>query len=519
MALRSRLRDRHGPGRDVDGGCGSPVVAARRVHRLAAIRRGLNRNRRTLLRIGVVIAACYGAWRAIEAFGRPYTFFDMKIYHGAMTWWRHGNALYEFTASDSGLGFTYPPFAAVLMLPMAAVPVTVAGWVNLIGSLIALALVLIVLLKPSIDRFGWSPWFTVATALPLAVALEPTRETLGYGQVNLLLFALIATDLLGLRWRYQRSLPTRLAGQAHPAGRVAGPLRRLWRGGAWAGTGIGLATAIKVTPALFIVYLLLIRQWRPALIALGTAVGVTVGTFWLAERDSTAYFTGLLWQTERVGGADMTPNQSLAGLLARLYDSLETPGLLYVTFALVVLVVGLSRAGSAHADGDELAAFTLVGLTANVISPISWTHHLLFVIPAIIVLADAAARRRRASRPPQRATSRAGQRRPGGQARPTATTGIRTPFWFPTLTGLRHGCTALGIYVLFLISPIWRYEHRLPQVSHYEDGLFGAVMENSLALALIVLVFALPWRPGAEPAFAPESGRQPTSQFHLARPG
>ncbi|GAB3949992.1 hypothetical protein GCM10027614_49660 [Micromonospora vulcania] len=79
--------------------------------------------------------------------------------------------------------------------------------------------------------------------------------------------------------------------------------------------------------------------------------------------------------------------------------------------------------------------------------------------------------------------------------------GLHPPIWYPTLTGLRHGVAAIGLYLLFLISPIWPYEHQLPEMSHYQDGLFGALMENSLALALIVLVAALPWRPGAEPAF------------------
>ena len=108
----------------------------------------------------------------------------------------------------------------------------------------------------------------------------------------------------------------------------------------------------------------------------------------------------------------MTPNQSLAGLLARLYDSIETPGLLWLAFSVLILALGLSRAANARADGDELTAFTLVGLTANVISPISWTHHLVWVIPAIIVLADAAVRRREASRG---LSQRTGQRRSAGR--------------------------------------------------------------------------------------------------------
>jgi hypothetical protein len=433
-----------------------------------------------------VAAVAYAAWLAIGAFGRPYNFFDMKIYHGAVVWWASGHELYEFIAPTTTLGFTYPPFAALAMLPMARLPIEAAGWINAAGSIAALAVVLAALLRPIVDRLGWPLWFTVAIATPMATAIEPVRETLGYGQVNLLLFALIMADLVGLRWRSRRGTHGR---------DTDGPFLRLLYSGSWAGVGIGLATAVKLTPALFIAYLLITRQWRVAATAVGTTIGVTLGSFALVGTESRAYFGGVLWQTERVGAADMTPNQSLAGLLARLYDSIETPGLLWLAFSVLVLALGLSRAANARADGDELTAFTLVGLTANVISPISWSHHLVWVIPAIIVLADAAVRRREASRG---LSLRTGQQSFGG---PPGVNGLRPPIWYPTLTGLRHGAAAVGLYLLFLISPIWPYEHKLPEVSHYQNGLFGALMENSLALALIVLVAALPWRPGAEPAF------------------
>ncbi|MGK5443849.1 glycosyltransferase 87 family protein [Micromonospora sp. URMC 105] len=465
-----------------------PAIVGRRLDRLAPVRRATRGiDRRTVVRIGIVAAVAYAAWLAIGAFGRPYNFFDMKIYHGAVVWWASGHELYEFIAPTTTLGFTYPPFAALMMLPMARLPVEAAGWINAAGSIGALALVLAALLRPIVDRLAWPLWFTVGIATSMSVAIEPVRETLGYGQVNLLLFALIMADLVGLRWRSRRGTHGRP---------TDGVFLRFFYSGAWAGMGIGLATAVKLTPALFIVYLLITRQWRTAATAVGTTIGVTLGTFALVGTESRAYFGGVLWQTERVGAADMTPNQSLAGLLARLYDSIETPGLLWLSFSVLILAVGLSRAATARADGDELTAFTLVGLTANVISPISWTHHLVWVIPAIVVLADAAVRRREASR---------GLAARGGQASsyggPPGVNGLRPPIWYPTLTGLRHAVAAIGLYLLFLVSPIWPYEHQLPEVSHYQDGLFGALMENSLALALIVLVAALPWRPGAEPAF------------------
>ena len=450
-----------------------PATVVERLRRLLPGHRVPGVDRWTIVRLGLVAVAAFGAWWAVKTYGRPYDFFDLRIYHGAVVWWAGGGDLYQYVAPDITLGFTYPPFAALVMLPMASFSVTTAGWLNVVASLGALAVVLAALLVPLADRYGWPRWFAVALALPLAAATEPVRETLGYGQVNLLLFLLVIADLVALRRRYRVGV--------NRSPRPGGLLQRLWLDGAWAGAGIGLATAIKLTPALFIIYLLVTRQWRAALTAVGTAIGVTIGAFLLAYHESFTYFTRVMWDTERVGVADMTPNQSLAGVLARLYDSQVTPGLLWLAFAMLMLAVGLSRAANAHAEGDELTAFTLIGLTANVISPISWSHHLVFIIPAVIVLADHALRRRNASR------------------------------GLPALAGGRYAAAAIAVYLLFVISPIWPYEHKLPAVSHYADGLLGALAENSLALAIIALVAVLPWRPGADPAFYPEPALRATA--------
>ena len=87
--------------------------------------------------------------------------------------------------------------------------------------------------------------------------------------------------------------------------------------------------------------------------------------FLYAPRESLAYFTSVLWQTDRVGAADFTPNQSLAGVLARLYDQTHAPTMLWVSFAAVCAALGLSRAVTAHREGDELAAFTAGGYAAS----------------------------------------------------------------------------------------------------------------------------------------------------------
>src|ERR1700754_4782459 len=97
-----------------------PATVGRRMDRLVPTSspvRGIYR--RNVVRLGIVAGAFITAWYAIGVFGRPYNFFDMKIYHGAAVWWASGHDLYAYVAPDTGLGFTYPPFAGLLMAPLA----------------------------------------------------------------------------------------------------------------------------------------------------------------------------------------------------------------------------------------------------------------------------------------------------------------------------------------------------------------------------------------------------------------
>ena len=270
----------------------------------------------------------------------------MVIYHDAIRWWLSGGELYEYAAPVRGrLGFTYPPFAAFVLMPAAAVPAHLAGWLNAIGSVLALTVALGVIAGRS-----WLP-----VVVPLALCMEPVRQTLGLGQVNLCLFALVVLDLIVLRGRGSR----------------------------WTGAGVGIATAIKITPGLFIVYLLVTGQWRAARTAMVTVAALTGCGLLLAPAETIRYFGDLLWQTDRVGAADAVANQSLAGLLAR---TAIAPDDWWLPLCLLALVAGLRRAWLAHRAGDEVAALTLVGLTGNLISPMSWTHHLVFLPVAIYLL-------------------------------------------------------------------------------------------------------------------------------------
>ena len=314
----------------------------------------VQRRRRTTAGFAVALVVALLVW----IFDGHYRFFDMVIYHDAIRWWVNGGDLYAYAAPVRGeLGFTYPPIAALLLMPVTTVSAAKAGWVLAGAGVAALAATLSVLA----GRLGWSRRSALVVALPLALATEPVRQTLGLGQVNLLLFALVTVDLIVL-------------------GRA---------GSRWTGVGVGIATAIKLTPGLFIAYLLVTRQWRAAATATATVALLTGAGVLLFPAESAQYFGDLMWQTGRVGPAAAVANQSLAGLLARVGASGW-----WFALVLVALVVGLHRARLAHAGGDEVTALTLVGLTANLVSPMSWTHHLVFLPVAVLVLADRALRER-----------------------------------------------------------------------------------------------------------------------------
>ncbi|RSM58087.1 hypothetical protein DMB66_30810 [Actinoplanes sp. ATCC 53533] len=375
---------------------------------------------------------------AVRAFDAHYRFFDMVIYHDAIRWWSNGGELYDYAAPVRGeLGFTYPPFAAFVLMPVARVPAATAGWLNAAGSVLALTVVLAVLAAPVAARHGRPLRHVLVAAVPLALCTEPVRQTLGFGQVNLWLFALVLLDLMVL-------------------GRS---------GSRWAGVGVGIATAIKLTPGLFIVYLLVTGQWRAARTAAVTTAALTGGAVLLAPAESLRYFGDLLWQTGRVGAADALTNQALTGLLARLAGTPSAPAGWWLAGCLLVLVLGLRRARLAHAAGDEVTALTLTGLTANLVSPMSWTHHLVFLPVAVLILADVAARR-------------------------------RDPL---------PAVAAAAVYALSVVSPIW--------LAPAEPGGGRAlILSNTFTLMLIVLVATLPWRVpsrGSEPA--PDLGRAAVS--------
>jgi alpha-1,2-mannosyltransferase len=287
-------------------------------------------------------------------------YFDSKVYYGAIQYWFNGDGgmVYDWLRPDTPYGFTYPPFAGLVMSPMALLPFGAVVALAVTATVLTTALLTWWFAGPLIKREGWTVWFAFAVAFCLAIAFEPVRETITFGQVNTLLLTLVAGDLLfGLA-----------------------------RGRAWAGVGIGLATAIKLTPGVFIIYLLLTRRWRAAFTAMGTAAGVTLLAGLIFPDETREFWTSALWDTNRVGVLSFLSNQSERGFLARLpIESVESP----VWVLCVLLTLGYWAWRVRRDPDDIVGGLALTGVVGCLISPVTWIHHCVWLLPAIVRCVDA----------------------------------------------------------------------------------------------------------------------------------
>jgi alpha-1,2-mannosyltransferase len=286
-----------------------------------------------------------------------HAFFDSKVYSGAVHYWFRGDGMvYDWLQPTTPYGFTYPPFAGIVMFPMAYLPFWLVVTVACAATVVSTGLVTWWLAGPLIRRSK----VPVAVAVALALCFEPVRETFGFGQVNTLLLALVAGDVL--------------FGVA--------------RGRKWGGIGIGLATAVKLTPGVFILYLLVTGRWRAAGTSIAAAAVATLVAAGLYPDESREFWTAALWDTNRVGNLEYVSNQSLRGLLARLpLDTVEAK--VWLVCVLATLALWAWRVRAAAKVDDYLGGLALTGLLGCLISPVTWVHHCVWLLPAIVRCLDA----------------------------------------------------------------------------------------------------------------------------------
>ncbi|TVL94466.1 hypothetical protein CD790_01505 [Streptomyces sp. SAJ15] len=339
---------------------------------------------------------------------------DLMVYRAEGWAVRTGADLYDLRATRYELPTTYPPFAALLFTPLSLPAV---GVVKVLATAVNLALVAVLAqlsLRLVGDRLPVPRPAAALLVAAVAVWCEPVWSTLRYGQINLLIAVLVLWDLTG-----------------RPGHR-------------WAGVGIGIATGIKLTPALFVVFLALaglaarrgrrtwgrrhgeprlsrsprpreelpreeLRHARPAgreeLRRAGVATAAFAATVALAglvlPRDSRRFWTDVVLSADRPGDVEEAGNQNLRGVLARALHTVD-PGLWWLLAAALVGCAGMAVAVGAHRAGERLPygpawSALACAITALLVSPVSWSHHWVWAVPVTLLLC-AEARRRRTAR-------------------------------------------------------------------------------------------------------------------------
>lgn len=289
---------------------------------------------------------------------------DIDVYRIGGQMILEGQSLYgPIPATEIGaeLPFTYPPFAALLFTSFAIMPLGWASFLLTLTSVLLVVATIFIVLRTMTSLRGRDLHATTILASAVLVFLDPVVQTLDFGQINVILMLLVVIDVC------------------------------LGKGRWWRGTFTGMAIAIKLTPAVFLGFFLVRRDWR--------ALGVTLASFllwtgigFLARwNDSLQYWSETLTDTSRIGAAGYTSNQSLNGFLHRIFGD-DVSRLWWV---LGCTVVGLFVLALVHRLGRaEVAGMTALGLYALFASPVSWSHHWVWMVPMVLVVADLARRRR-----------------------------------------------------------------------------------------------------------------------------
>ncbi|MEU3642730.1 glycosyltransferase 87 family protein [Lentzea sp. NPDC034063] len=325
-------------------------------------RRLLTRHRWVAAR-GIVRVLWFVALAAlpISLIGMGFYFLDLQVYRTGGVAWLQGQALYvDFPGALDGprLPFTYPPIAAVLFSGLTLLPVWAANSLVVVVNFLCLSAVSVLVTSRLTQRSN-VVWTIGPAVAILAVALEPVISTLLFGQINLLLMALVVVDCLAVRDSRFRGLL------------------------------VGVAAAIKLTPLIFLLYFLVRREWRAAAMSAVAFAGMAALGFLFAAKDSAEFWFHALLDPSRAGGLAYMANQSLRGVLHRINPGEHAESLLWLGLSLIVVTLAVV---AAHGARTEVAALTAIATAGLLVSPVSWSHHWVWCVPAFLALGFARGR-------------------------------------------------------------------------------------------------------------------------------
>ncbi|MEU4835385.1 glycosyltransferase 87 family protein [Streptosporangium sp. NPDC023615] len=410
---------------------------------------------------------------------------DLDVYRTGGEAVLRGRPVYDFvTPAPQLLPFTYPPVAALLATPLAAISWPAAQWAWTALIFLTLAVTVWLSFRAVFDRIApaggpgrgeepdardrpagadgrggrgarhvlsrlWVPLLFAALMIACTY-LMPIRDQVRFGQVDILLVALCLADCAARRPMWPRGLL------------------------------IGLATAVKLTPGVFLVYLLITalgpgarRERREAfLTAALTAALLTLLPFLVIPADAADFWFRALLDPERLGANAATTNQSMRGMLIRLYLPDTPTTLLWIALVAVVAWYGFRYARRALLDGRPVAGVALVGLMAVLLSPVAWIHHLAWVVVVIGALAGD-------GRDPVR---------------------VRV---------------AVGVWLYYVLPiPWWGVTIKAAEIPVLSPVL-GKIVQNGFGLGALVLVWLLGvWLPGREAAHLRQGPSRETGRPH-----
>ncbi|WP_460957993.1 glycosyltransferase 87 family protein [Parasphingorhabdus pacifica] len=289
-------------------------------------------------------------------------YIDTEIYRLGGRAWLNGYEIYgdltPETPESVTLPFIYPPIAAVLFAPLhymsgdaAVVTVSVLSHLSILVTAYCLA---------SSSRYvaPHAGRIAVATALvmPFTTLIEPVRDTINYGQINLVLMALVAADCLLPRTRWPRGLL------------------------------VGIAAAIKLTPLGFLLLFLLRKDFRAASVAMVTfSASVLLGLL-AAPEDAADWWLEEMWSTGSSMGTVYAGNLTWRSLLAKQELTGVALNVWWIAGSVVLLALTVAGVRYALRVRNSALALTFTAVLVLLVSPISWSHHWVWAAPTLVLL-------------------------------------------------------------------------------------------------------------------------------------
>lgn len=294
-------------------------------------------------------------------------FVDLHVYVGGAAMLDEPGKLYDYVYAeqtpDFPLPFTYPPFAAVVFYPLHLLPFGLVAFAWQIGIIAALYGVV----RMSQRLLGAGDRRIAMLWTAVGIWIEPLRSTFDYGQINVLLVLAVLYAVYSTRW---------------------------WLSGLL----VGLAAGVKLTPAVSGLYFVGARRWGAVLFSAVVFVA-TIGVAWLVIGDETRYyFTELLGDAKRVGPIGTSFNQSWRGGISRILGHDAGYGPFVLAGVAVTAVLAFLAWRAIGGASDRLGAIIVVQLFGLLLSPISWTHHWVWLIPLMIWLLHGPLRERLGAR-------------------------------------------------------------------------------------------------------------------------